>query len=573
MLLGAQAAPGWAAEYGRLTGTVSDPHGNPLIGATVLLSGPLSPSAQQVEASVERVITDAHGRFTLEHLVPGWYSLKVTSPTRLPVLRNGIRIEGGETSAQKFVLTDIFAPVHVQLPTDSVSSWGEDWKWVLRTSAATRPILRYNNTVAQAGPLPSRTPPSQRLIGLAPGAAGRDPLSGDPGLGSVLAYLRPLSDDADLLVAGSMAPNGVEASTVATVFRKHLVRGDPQELTVVVHQMNLSDGAPVVAGNLFASLAHAQGAMISYERLHRLTSRLTLTTGMEVDYLNAAQGALTVQPNLKVQYQASPVTEVAFRYGGGRPEESDTLLERVGTLSAFPRVTLRNFRPELEQLNHAEVSAQRQLSRRSRVQLAAYRDALHNAAAWGSGGLASGGWLAGNVLPNPAAGEGIILNLGNYHASGMRAAYAQSFGNHLEAVLDATVGDALAARVPPTPGQQATLSGYLQDKRTSSVAGKVTAQVPGSRTLLTTSYGWSQSGRVTAVDPYGQAYFQLQPYLGFQIRQPLPTIAFLPAHIEALADFRNLLAQGYVPLALPGDKPVLLSSAYRSFRGGFSVQF
>ena len=543
------------------------------MGATVLLTGPLSASASQVEAGIERVITDVHGRFTIDHLVPGWYSLKVTSPTRLPVLRNGIRIEGGETSAEKFVLTDIFAPVHLQLPKDSVSSWGDDWKWVLRTSAATRPILRYQQDVDQAGPRPLLAPPSQRLIGLAPGAAGRDPLSGDPGLGSVLAYLRPLSEDADLLVAGSMAPNGVQASTVATVFRKHLVRGDPQELTLVVHQLNLSDGVPVSAGNFLASLAHAQGAMMSYVRLHRLSSRLTLTTGMEVNYLNAAQGAITVQPRLKLQYQVSSVTEVDFRYGNGRPEGSDTLLERVGTLSAFPRVTLRNFRPELEQLNHAEISGQRRLGKRSQVQLAAYHDALRNAAVWGSGGLVRSGWLAGNILPNPLADEGIILNLGDYHASGMRAAYAQSFGNHLEAVVDCAVGDALTARAAAIPGTQAALPDYLQNKRTSSLAGKVSARVPRTHTLLTTSYGWSQSGRVTAVDPYGQAYFQLQPYLGVQIRQPLPAIAFLPAHIEALADFRNLLDQGFVPLAPPGEKPVLLSSAYRSFRGGFSVQF
>jgi hypothetical protein len=79
--------------------------------------------------------------------------------------------------------------------------------------------------------------------------------------------------------------------------------------------------------------------------------------------------------------------------------------------------------------------------------------------------------------------------------------------------------------------------------------------------------------RVTLVDPYGQANLQMQPYLGIQIRQPLPALAFLPARIEALADFRNLLAQGYVPLTQAGDNPVILTSAYRSFRGGFSVQF
>jgi hypothetical protein len=64
----------------------------------------------------------------------------------------------------------------------------------------------------------------------------------------------------------------------------------------------------------------------------------------------------------------------------------------------------------------------------------------------------------------------------------------------------------------------------------------------------------------------------IQPFLNVQIRQPLPTIEFLPAHIEAVADFHNLLAEGYVPLTSSEDR-LVLTPAYRSFRGGFSVQF
>jgi hypothetical protein len=75
------------------------------------------------------------------------------------------------------------------------------------------------------------------------------------------------------------------------------------------------------------------------------------------------------------------------------------------------------------------------------------------------------------------------------------------------------------------------------------------------------------------VDPYGEADLQLQPFFDVQIRQPLPALAFLPARIEAVADFRNLFAQGYSPLSQSGEMTVLLSSAYRSVRGGFSVEF
>jgi hypothetical protein len=117
------------------------------------------------------------------------------------------------------------------------------------------------------------------------------------------------------------------------------------------------------------------------------------------------------------------------------------------------------------------------------------------------------------------------------------------------------------------------LQNFLRPERTHLVAGKLITTIPKCNTQITTSYGWLPQGLVTSVDPYGQSAIQVQPFLGVQVRQPLPTLAFLPARIEAMADFRNLLAQGYVPLSRSSEETLLLTPAYRSFRGGFSVQF
>jgi hypothetical protein len=55
-----------------------------------------------------------------------------------------------------------------------------------------------------------------------------------------------------------------------------------------------------------------------------------------------------------------------------------------------------------------------------------------------------------------------------------------------------------------------------------------------------------------------------------EIRQPLPSV--FPGHMEVQADMGNLLAQGYVPVAV-GDGSVILVPSYRYFRGGLSLQF
>jgi hypothetical protein len=567
-----KSIPGCGAEYGRLSGTVADSQGDPLMGATVLLSGPMLASSSSLGSTIERVITDAHGRFTIEHLAPGWYSLRVTSPTRLPVLRSGIQVEPGHTATQNFVLTDVFAPFRFQVPKDAVSSWGDDWKWVLRTSPATRPILRYEEQVAQAT-VKALPAPSRRLIGMVPGSARQDPLAGDPGMGSVLAYLQPISDDSDLLVAGLMTASGTLASSVATSFRTNLIKGDPQELTLVIHQLSFSSGgvppAATIPGSAFE---RALGAVVNYSQTRVLSTSLRLTAGMQVQYLNAQRDAMTAQPRLKLEYRGGPATTFAIQYGTNQAEGSATLLERVGMLNAFPRVTLRDYRPKLEQLNHAELSLNRHVKKASRLKIAAYHDATYNAAVWGGGRAGSFERLAGNFLPNPVA-DGITVNVGDYSSSGLRAAYLQDIGNNVHALFAYALGNALTSSGivgRPTGGD---LQGVLRPASSATLAGKVSAVLPVTHTQLVTSYEYVQRGRLTIVDPSGQADLQLQPFLGVQIRQPLPTIAFLPARIEAIADFRNLLDQGNVRMGQAGEQPVLLTPLYRSFRGGFSVQF
>ena len=65
---------------------------------------------------MERVITDGKGKFAVGNLIPGWYSLQIFPPTRLPAHQNGIKVEAGQTSTLRFALADIFAPLRFQVP-------------------------------------------------------------------------------------------------------------------------------------------------------------------------------------------------------------------------------------------------------------------------------------------------------------------------------------------------------------------------------------------------------------------------------------------------------------------------
>ncbi|SPE29451.1 exported hypothetical protein [Acidobacteriia bacterium SbA2] len=561
-----------ALSYGRLAGIVSDDHGNPLMGATVMIVGPLLTATAGTGDRVERVITDAKGKFSVGNLIPGWYSLQIVSPTRIPARKSGVKVEAGQTSTLKFVLADAFAPLRFQVPDKDATPLGDDWKWVLRTSAATRPILRYHHGAAAATDPTSPEPADQRLLGVVPGPSGQDPMASDQGMGTVFAYLRHLSPDSDLMTVGSVAADGSLTSSEGTVYRKGLVSRDTEEVSVVLHQLGYLSGlaAPLGPGPL--SDYEARGLAASYTQTCALNPHLTLTAGVDVDFLDAVRDLLIAQPRMKLAYHVSRSTDFALQLGKEPYDESDTLIERVNALNAFPVLTLRGYQPEFEQLQHSEVSLNHRFKGSGRLEIAAYHDGIKNAAVWSPAQGAALSGLAGNYLPNPAAG-GVFLNMGDYRSTGYRVAYAQRLGNHVETLVAYFVGDSLNASGVINRSPEGNLQGALKPVRSPALAARMSARIPVTRTRVTTSYEWVQSGRVTMVDPQGQADMQLQPFLDFQVRQPLPALAFLPAHIEAVADFRNFLAQGYAPMTQPGESALLLGSAYKCIRGGLSVEF
>jgi hypothetical protein len=64
-----------------------------------------------------------------------------------------------------------------------------------------------------------------------------------------------------------------------------------------------------------------------------------------------------------------------------------------------------------------------------------------------------------------------------------------------------------------------------------------------------------------------------EPGLNIHVRQPIPSFPGMPGRLEATADFRNMLAQGYLPIAASGSQRLLLMQAPRAVRGGLSFIF
>lgn len=575
------ASQAFGAQYGKVSGKVTDSAGNPIMGATVLLSGPgVDATSGLLEGSLDRVFTDAQGNFTINRIAPGWYSLQVISPAKLPGFRDKVQVRAGSTTREAFALGDVLSGIHWQHPVNDLRAWGQEWKWILRTSDSTRPILRYRKASQDRQEAAEHTPlPAKRMVAMIPGNAGSDGLSQDSGTGTVVAYLHSLDANSDVLVAGSVNRSSVDGSSVITDYRRGFLKRNHEEISLAVHQLNMGAVGRKVSVTDGEGMPLSRGMVLRYVQTRKLSDALTLTAGFEMKYLNSVSDASSSEPEIGLAYALDPSTVLSVSYGGGSLDQPDTMLQRIGDLNAFPQITLHNFRPRLETARHAEVRLQRKLRNGSRVELAAYHDAFQDVAVWGVGGVQSlkNSSSAGSILMTPSA-DRAVLNAGRYGSSGAEVAYEQQLGQREEVSVMYAFGSALAMD-PSTqfgvevPVDAANLPNFLRSEFTQSVSGRFSTYIPGLNTQIISSYSWLPAGRITLVDSFGQSRMEFQPFLGMQVRQPLPKIDMLPLRIIAIADFRNLLGQGGVSIRQANGRSVLLTPAYRTIRGGFAVQF
>lgn len=129
---------------------------------------------------------------------------------------------------------------------------------------------------------------------------------------------------------------------------------------------------------------------------------------------------------------------------------------------------------------------------------------------------------------------------------------------------------AYAGALSPSEVADGPTRGILRTNMYNSVAANVSTKLPRLGTKLSGGYKWVGGEAVSRLDPYGESLYQMVPFLHVGVRQALPK--FAPGRWEAIANCDNLLAQGYVSMNTQDGRAVLVP-AFRTFRGGLSVQF
>jgi hypothetical protein len=546
---------------GRIAGIVLDGSGVPQMGATVVVT-----TESLLTGDPIQLLTNERGHFATAALAPGLYTLRVTLAGFLPTLASNVRVSSSRTTSVEIELGSMLSGLTDLRRRPNQHADDGDWGWVLRTSPTMRPILRWRDDdilLSSAGESSSAENSGERhrvrsrvdvTSGVRPGAATS--FSDSPA--TTVAYDENVGATGQLLIAGQFSYESDSSNGgFATVW---LPQGDNKfgpETSLAVRQSRLGPNGPV-----FRGLRFDQSGTLA------LTDNVTLRYGAE--YLLTGLGSDTTAG-------LRPRAEVAARLGGGweasavvasrpwpetSPEATAPMESALDSIDEFPTMLFHNDRPILEDGWHEEFAVEHIFHHHSRVMLSAFHDQSKDTAVFGQGGSVNGN---PNFLQDFFT-NGFAYDAGNSSSWGMRAVYQQKFSKDLSTTLIYAYAGALSPTGDPATNQE--LRALLATTYHSSVAGSVSSKIPVLGTQLTTGYKWIGGTVVSRQDEYGEALFQLDPYFNLVVRQPIPCMH----HMQAVADFGNLLAQGYVPMTTR-DGNLVMVAAYRTFRGGVSLQF
>jgi hypothetical protein len=551
--LGASAA----VNPGAISGTVRNSSGVPQMGAVVELLANSAPRNQTV-------LTDTRGAFSINGLLPGLYTVKVTAPSFLPTIRERVRLQSGASLLINVTLNTLFEAIQL-VPKRKVSaSEDDDWRWALR-SMANRPILRLADddplVVVQRcenadGQLKARV----SFISSSDG----DSIS-NSGVNTNFQVEQSIFGKRSLTPARWSLNGGVGSST------------NPNAVIRAGYSREMSDGSsPEVAltAKHFASLNPNQPAIqalaLSIANSMTFGDYLELGYGEETQMVQFKDRATSFRPYASLS--AHPTKNTILRYGYATSAPDLRAAKGFDTAPADlsesnPRVTLTPQGQRIERASHNEISISQRFGQH-KVQLALFSDTVHNAALTGTGDAFTSDNNA--LIGDPFSGN-FYYNGGNFHTQGVRAVYSHPIAPGVDATFDYGYGGVLTA--PESLVQVSQTSTSLVTVKRNSAAAKISGTTPHTKTRVIASYRWLSGSGLTPVDMFNASAGETEPYLSFFVRQPIPTMHIFPNGLEALIDVRNLLAQGYRPVLSADGSTVYLVQGSRVIRAGLSFNF
>jgi len=542
--------------YGTISGVVLDPSGTPQMGASVWLI-----SEDAGGPPVAQILSNQYGAFFTDHLKPGEYAVRVSVAGFLPAMERHVAVMSNLTTLLRVQVETVFSSLDTLRRKSDAPADQDDWKWVLRSSTATRTILQWDDTgnKVASNTVDSDLPNAQRPRALVrvtngvlrPGSASNFPSTP----ATAVSYDQQLGNLGRMLVAGQMGYEKGASGSFASVWLPSGNGGTGPETLFVWRQSKFgSEGMEF------------RGMRIDHTEQLTLGDRFLLRAGAEYLRAGIISSVSSLRPHAQLNARLAPSLTASLILAANPPSEqwgrTGALESAIDELDSLPPVLFHNGSPVLEGGWHQELSVKKKMGGQSTFEVAAFHDSARDQAIFGTGTAASPEFVQDVLSP------AFLYDGGNSSSWGTRAAYRQKLSDDLEVAAIYAWAGALSPG-----GEWNTASSDLRDnfitRNHHSVAARISGKIPQSGTQFSASYKWISGTTFSRMDQFGEAAYEMDPNLHLSIRQPLPGFN---GRWEALADFSNILAQGYVTVN-GQDSRMMLVPILRSFRGGVSFQF
>lgn len=561
---------------GVIAGSVKDSLGVPQLGATVLLFN-------SQDRKVQRALTDSSGRFLFPDLLPDHYTIHVLLGAFLPVVERNILVQPGTQSMLAVHLSSVMSTIQISYPTlENGSLMTDDWKWVLRTATATRPVMRFMDgadTAAGKSVHASVFSDTRGLFTVSAGQGGTTTaVANQADMGTAFAVATSLFGSNNFQVSGNVGygtATGVPAAAFRTSYSRQMMGGSPV-VSLTMRQLFLPGRLATAMSGSESSLPMLRTMSGSFDDHMQIADNITLRYGATMDSVTFLDRLNYMSPYAKLTDDLGngAKLEVTFTSGNARPElagdatAKEDLQADVTALGLFPRISLRDARTEVQRGEEFEVTYSRKIGSRT-YSGSVYHEAVTNAALT----LVGPAGVFGNadVLPDLFS-DSSTFNAGNFQSTGYSASVTQALGDHISAtVMYGSVGGLTVDDRELQSNNPQDLRDMLHAGRHNVATGRIAAVIPWAGTHVVASYQYAADRRwATTGNEYSTQAGRSLPGLNVYIRQPLPGFA---RRVEATADLRNMLAQGYLPVGMASGQQMMLVETPRSLRGGLAFIF
>ena len=564
---------------GSIAGVVRDSAGVPQMGANVFLFN-------RYERMVQRALTNDRGTFGFDTLAPDLYAVRVSLASFVPAVKQKIAVQPGMQSLLYINLASLLSSIELVYTIPGKGAlMSDDWKWTLKSSS-TRPILRVLPGFSTSDPAqPERVVGAifSDTRGLFKVSAGDTGSSGDPtwqpDLGTTFALATSLFGSNQLQVSGNVGHTAGSGLPVASFRTSYSHQGQGPEISVTVRQVYLPTRPGLSGSGQQDGLPALRTLSLGMIDRVELTDGLHLEYGMSLDSVTFFDRLNYLSPFARLTFEAGSLGTLRAAYSSGAPpaelfsrsgESEAGLHDDLNALAMVPRVSMRDHGLRVQRTQTMEMGLEKKMAGMT-ANLTAYHEVVSNAALTLS--AADGFAPEGDVLPSFAARES-TFNTGTFERYGYAAGLTQSLGDKLEIGASTGRGGVLVADQTPLDANAASdIRSKIHMSQRYWAAVRVSATLPQVGTQISSSYQWIDSNTLLPSHLYLTQRSYPDGGWNIHICQPIRRFTGGAGRLEATADLRNMLSEGYLPLPSGGGRRSLLMQSPRTVRGGLSFIF